>query len=122
MSYGDTGGAGGPELDFTVLPAGKTARASFTALAADKILWPRGGVLLGWSIREPAGSAAVLELHDGGDATGELMGAIPLAASGGSTIWFGPQGVPIRTSVFGHVVSGQVTGVLWIRTPSSVTE
>lgn len=122
MSYGDTGNAGGPELDFSVLPAGKTVGIQITALTASKSLFPRGGVLMGWSVNEPAGAACAVLLHDGADTSGEIRGAWSLASKGNATAWFGPQGVPIYNQLYAEVVAGSSTGVVFIRTPSSVTE
>jgi len=122
VSYGDTGNAGGPELDFSVLPAGKTVGIQLVALAASKSIFPRGGVLLGWSVLEPAGAAAAVILHDGADTSGEIRGAISLASKGQAFAWLGPQGVPVFNQLYAEVVAGQVTGVVWVRTPSSVTE
>lgn len=122
MSYGDTGGAGGPELDFTVLPAGKTVGLQLVAVAASKSLFPRGGVLLGWSVNEPAGAAAAALLHDGADTSGEIRGAWSVASKGNAFAWLGPQGVPIFNQLYLEIVAGQFTGVVWVRTPSSVTE
>lgn len=118
MSYGDSGNAGGPELDFTVLPAGRSLALDLGTLSASKVVWPRGGVLLGWSVRESAGAAAHVDLLDGGDSSGPFLGAIPLAANAGLTVWFGPEGIAITSHIYANVGAGSIVGCLYIRTPS----
>lgn len=71
--------------------------------------------LLGWSIRESAGSPAVATVSIVlGEAVsgGTPIGHVELAANGSETKWFGPQGIDVRDGVSLDIAGG-VDVVLW---------
>ncbi|MFC8717782.1 hypothetical protein [Kitasatospora sp. NPDC057198] len=72
------------------------------------------GRVVGWSVRETAGAAAVVRLWDGRDAGGQLLAAISLAASGAQTIMPTGGGINVSDALFVEVVSGAVEGVLYL--------
>lgn len=75
------------------------------------------GRLLGWSIRESAGVAAVATvlIRAGTTDTAPIIAAIELAANGSSTEWLGPQGVQARDGIRVQVVAGTVEGAVYIQ-------
>lgn len=77
------------------------------------------GRLVGWSMREagdtltPAAPApAVVTVHDGRDATADVVAVIPLSAGAGTTQWLGPGGVSFGEAAYVEVV-GTVKGSLY---------
>lgn len=85
--------------------------APFDTTTASRPLWPAAGWLLGWFVTETTGAAAaVVELHDGQDASGPLIAVIPLAAGTMSAVIGAIPGVPLTAGLFLRVVSGSVAG------------
>lgn len=71
--------------------------------------------LAGWSLRETTGAAvAQVDLIDGGDANGVMVGSIALAAGGAITATMGGHLLVIRSGLFLAVNAGSVTGALWV--------
>lgn len=70
--------------------------------------------LMGWSIRESAGTPAVaaVNIEDG---AGNVIAAIELAANGSSTEWFGPDGVRARGGLAVDRQSGETEGAVYYR-------
>lgn len=79
--------------------AGGTARVSTSP-----------GRLVGWSVRIPALGAlpGVLKLHDGQDASGDVIAVINLPAGGSNTTWLAPGGVSFQYGLFAEIVTGGV--------------
>ncbi len=76
---------------------------------------PIAGLRLhGWSIREDAGTpaAAEVEIHNGVDATGAVLGAITLAASGSQTV-FSVQGIACPGGIYLSRVTGTTVVVVY---------
>lgn len=78
--------------------------------AATPNLWNGDGRLMGWSLRETAGAAATVTFRDG-DADGEIVGTVVLAANAGSTHLL-PGGVNVGRALFAQV-TGAVTGAVY---------
>jgi hypothetical protein len=110
------GGDGGPAIEARVARALGAVALDVGFLSGDRLLYGRGGILLGWSVREAGGTPALaqFELRDGGNSAGTMLAAISMAASGDSQLWMGLPGVQFQSSMFGHVVSGASVGALWI--------
>lgn len=70
--------------------------------------------LLGWSLRESAGSAAVATVYlEDGD--GNLVAVIELAADASNTQWFGPNGVRCRGGLAVDRQGGSTEGTIFYR-------
>ena len=67
--------------------------------------------LMGYSVRESAGSpdVATLNLRHGSADTDPIVALINLAASGSDSQWFGPQGLPVEGGVFVDRLTGNST-------------
>lgn len=74
--------------------------------------------LMGWCLIETTGSAAAsLDMYDGGDSSGQLIGPISLTASQSTRDWLSGEGIRLRRGLFVNVLSGSVRGVFWLRLP-----
>lgn len=83
---------------------------------ADVALVKTAADLCGWSLVETTGAAkASVELYDGADTTGELLGEVALASGASDTQWFGFAGVRCTRGVYVHVTAGSVKGALYLR-------
>lgn len=71
------------------------------------------GVLRGFTVRETAGAAARIRIHDGTSTSGAVIGASSLAANEAETIWL-DDGVRFGTGLYVDVVTGAVEGSLFI--------
>jgi hypothetical protein len=69
-------------------------------------------ILAGISFSETAGTAGVLTVHDGQDATGEILGVFPYAANGGVNQLFGVVGAMSEIGVYMSISAGTITGTL----------
>ena len=78
--------------------------------------------LMGYSVRESAGSAAVaaLNLRHGTTATDPLLAVSELAANGADNAWFGPQGINCPNGIFVDRVAGETELVLYTTTTPGV--
>lgn len=85
-------------------------------LSGDRQLYSRGGLLVGWSLREANGTPGLcqVEWRDGGNAAGTMLGALAMAASGESKLWIGLPGVEFQSGFYMHVISGAAVGAVWI--------
>lgn len=85
------------------------------ATNAKTVLSNSAGRCVGWSIKEATGAAAAeLDLLDGTNVDGNLLFPITLAAGESSREWFGPSGISFGVGLFTQLVSGSVTGTVWI--------
>jgi hypothetical protein len=82
---------------YTTIAAGTGDEAGIAAAA--------GLRLMGYSVRETAGSAATLNLCHGTDGT-TVMAPINLASAGSDAQWFGPQGLPCDSGVWVERLTG----------------
>ena len=65
----------------------------------------------GFSVRETSGAAAaMLRIHEGTNATGDILDVIDLKAGESAREWYGPQGIDADGGIFVDVVSGAVEG------------
>lgn len=71
------------------------------------------GTFRGFTVRETAAAAATVVVHDGASATGAILAAITLPASGSQTV-LDPEGVWFTDGVFVEVVSGTVAGSIFV--------
>lgn len=79
--------------------------------------------LMGYSVRESAGSAAVADfnLRHGGANDDPLLVVGELAANGSDVRWFGPQGLACPDGVWVERVSGETELVLYtLATPGNL--
>lgn len=73
----------------------------------------------GWSVRETAGAAAVVELYSGTGTSTPFLAGISLAANGAETDPAPDEGILCEGGIFLNVVSGTVRVSVWARTPYS---
>lgn len=66
--------------------------------------------LWGFSFREDAAAAAVVNIRRASD-TGQILFTVPLAASAGATLVL-PEPMSVEGGVYVEEVSGSITGVL----------
>lgn len=71
------------------------------------------GVLRGFTVRETAGSAARIRIHDGTSTSGTVIAASSLAGNGAETITLG-DGVRFSTGLYVDVDTGAIEGSLYI--------
>lgn len=71
--------------------------------------------LLGWSLRESAGTAAVATvfIRDGTTTSGDIRAVIELNGDQSTTMWFGPEGVMCAAGIFVHRSAGSTEGVVY---------
>jgi hypothetical protein len=72
-------------------------------------------VLYGVVITDEAAGALQAHLHDGTDNTGDHVAALAAAANGSATAWYGPNGIHCPGGIYLDVVSGTVSGSVFIR-------
>lgn len=78
---------------------------------SDQTLAAQGnGVYAGYTVRETAGSTAVVRIYDALSATGTLLDSISLAANESKNAWYGHGGIRYATGVYVDIVSGAVEG------------
>lgn len=71
------------------------------------------GEFRGYTVRETAGAAATVRIHDGASATGVLLATIALTANQSQTVLDG-AGVYFDGGVFVEVVTGTVEGSVFV--------
>ncbi len=72
--------------------------------------------LCGWSVKETTGTAtAALQFYNGDSNGGEIVGEQVLAAGASATVGPAPDGVLCSRGLYLLVVSGSVTGSVWVR-------
>lgn len=74
-----------------------------------------GNRLMGYSIRETAGAAAVVSLRHGTADTDPPIAHESLAANGAITRFFGPDGITVPAGVFVERVSGSTELTLYTK-------
>lgn len=73
------------------------------------------GRLAGYALRETSGAAgATVRLHDGGDANGDLLVPITLAANESLRDWFMPMGISFGEAGLFIEISGAIEGTVFI--------
>jgi hypothetical protein len=70
------------------------------------------GRLVGWSLRETAGSPATVTVYNGRDTGADVLAVIPLAANAGASVLPGSPGVSFGDGLF-VAVTGAVVGALY---------
>lgn len=87
----------------------------------DQLVWGRDGWLMAYHIVEPTATSGVdAEFRDSGNASGTMLIPAYLIAGRAAMLSFFPQGVPIRSGLFLHMIAGQLRGTLWIATERRV--
>lgn len=84
-------------------------------LAATKQLLTMPCIVAGWAIIEQAGAAAVWDLYDGDDNTGQLVGSLGFAAGGMSVVGPGPDGPYCKIGLTLARISGTLRGAIWVK-------
>lgn len=91
-----------------------TARA-FPFTASQRIAMSAGR-LHGFSLRETTGAAsAIVRLHDGFDANGDLIATVSLIAAESVRDWF-EGGLAFGAGLYAEIVSGAVEGAIYLGT------
>lgn len=72
------------------------------------------GVYYGFTIRETAGSTAVVQIFDNTAGSGTLLDSIGLAANASLSKFYGPQGIHVKTGIYVKLVSGAIEGSIRI--------
>jgi hypothetical protein len=81
---------------------------------ADQTITTSDGRLMGWSLRESAGTPAVAACNiREGSASGDIIAVLELAADSSSNVWFGPGGVNAVGGIYFDVVAGEITGAVY---------
>lgn len=102
--------------DFTIPHVAATATAVATGTAdAQGVAAATGLRLLGYSVRESAGTPAVaaVTLRNGEADTAAIIAVDELAANEGKQRWFGPNGVACPLGIFVERVSGESEIVIY---------
>lgn len=85
------------------------------ATTASRLIYGRGAVVMGWSFVESTGAAtARVNLYNGHDATGTLVVPISLLAAESTRDYLSPAGVYFDSGVWLEVVTGSITGSVWV--------
>lgn len=87
--------------------------ARYVPIYPNSLAAASAGRLVGWSVRETAGAAAVVTVYAGRDANADVLATIPLAANGGSTHLPGGPGVSFGDGAY-VAVTGAITGALYL--------
>lgn len=83
--------------------------------AGSGVLYKSGCAVIGWAFSETSGTAvARAELRDSSDASGVLIAAIGMVASGGNNAGPGWPGILVRNSLYLNVVAGAFNGSVWV--------
>lgn len=88
------------------------------ALAVDAVLSAQGVRLVGWSLRETSLNPATVDLYTGGGTNGTRVASLTIAAGGSSVIAIPDGGVLCESGLFIEIVSGTLTGAVWVRFPA----
>lgn len=84
-------------------------------------LWGRNCWLMGYHLVEPTATAGVdAEVYDGFSTGGTLIIPAYMIAGRNQLLWMGPQGVPVRSGLFLHMIGGQLIGTVWIATERGI--
>lgn len=68
------------------------------------------GTYCGITVRETAGSTAVVRVFDGTSASGTVIDAVSLAANAAWTTYVAGAGIRVDTGIYVDIVSGTVEG------------
>lgn len=68
---------------------------------------------MGFSCHETAAAVATAVIRDGTSVNGTPIAYISLAAAGGQTQWFGPQGIVCPGGIFLDRVTGTTEFTVW---------
>lgn len=92
--------------------------AQHNVLAASQLVVSGRGRLLGYSIREDAGTpaAAAVSFYDGVSTGGRIFHSISLPAGGAANLWFGPQGIQFNTGFYVGGYIGSLFGTVYFLT------
>ena len=85
------------------------------ATSASRVLFGPGALVAGWALMETSGTApASLVLVNGQDATGTIVVPVTLTAGQSTRDYLAGGGVLFDSGVFLRVVSGSVSGSVWV--------
>lgn len=79
-----------------------------------QVLSSSAGRLAGYTLRETAGAVATVRIHDGFDATGDLLATVALPAAGSADQWLMPHGVAFVYGIWVEIVTGTVEGAVYL--------
>lgn len=85
-------------------------------LSGDRLLYNRGALIVGYSVREASGTPALatVEIRDGGASNGTFVFAWNIAASGDRQAWGGTPPIVVTRGIFAHVITGALVGSLFL--------
>ena len=112
---GPTGPPPGRDPVFERLLREPTITIPILTISATKQLLTVPCILAGWSLIEPSGAAAVWDILDGDDNTGQIIGALGFASGGASVVGPGPDGPYCKIGLTLVRVSGALRGALWVK-------
>ncbi len=88
---------------------------SATVSPAVAMLYGAACRITGWSLVETTGTArAEIRIIDGRDTTGQVLADITLSAGESTRDYWGPDGIPARVGVLADIVSGSVSGAVYV--------
>lgn len=106
----------GPVLEVDVGGQEPARPLQVPTTTASRLLAQGRWIVYGWSFRETTGAAAAIwELYDGYDDTGELVASTGLAQATSDSQALMDVGVLMERGVYLNVVSGSITGSVWAR-------
>ena len=85
-------------------------------LSGNRLLYGRGCVVVGYSVREASGTPAQcnVEIRDGGNSAAPMVFAWNMPASTDKQLWIGLPGIYIARSLYGHQITGACVGAIHI--------
>lgn len=79
-----------------------------------RLAWGGSGRLVGWSVQAVDGPVRCV-LHDGRDASGDVLAIVDLVDTESDCQWFGPGGVAFGEALYLDVTgAGTLTGSVWL--------
>lgn len=92
-----------------------TAPARAIALTgSDQLIRTGGAIYRGFTIRETAGAAATIRIHDGTSASGTLLDVVGLAIGESAREWYDTGGIWAENGVYVDIVTGTIEGSIRI--------
>lgn len=76
---------------------------------SDQAITPGRVKYHGFSLRETAGSTAVVRIYDGTSATGTLLDSVSFVANESAREWY-PDGIETSLGIYVDIISGAVEG------------
>jgi hypothetical protein len=90
---------------------------ALTGTTADVQVYTGATYLMGFSIKEDAGTGGVAtaRLRDGTTASGPVVVELELSPDQSATMWFGDSGIRINDGIFLDRIAGTTSGCVYVR-------